>query len=446
MKIAVFGAGYVGLVHSAVHAEVGHDVICVDEDAHKVALLMDGKIPIYEPGLSGIVSATRQSGHLLFSTDHRKAVLHAEIIFIAVGTPEGVHGKADLSQVNSVAQTMSEWLLPGTIVVMKSTVPVGTSDHVRTLIELSLERAGRSVHFDMVSNPEFLKEGAAVQDSKKPDRIILGLNASRAEAKMRALYRAFNRNHDRIIVMDIRSAELTKYAANCMLATKISFMNEMANIAECVGADIENIRRGIGSDPRIGYHYIYAGCGFGGSCFPKDLSALIQTIVQTPLTPHILQAVLRVNEQQKQLLYRKVQSYYKGKLAGKTAALWGLSFKPNTDDMRHAPSCDLMIALWKSDVIVQAYDPQAMPAAEKCYGECEQLKLVHSKEAALDNADFLVICTEWKNFWAPDFQKISQMLKDRVIFDGRNLYDPEVLPAFGITYIGIGRGTYIERS
>ncbi|AWL11250.1 UDP-glucose 6-dehydrogenase [Saliniradius amylolyticus] len=444
MRVTVFGVGYVGLVQGAILAEVGHDVTCVDVDQDKVALLNNGGIPIYEPGLEPIVKENLAAGRLHFTTDAKEGVQRAEVIFIAVGTPPDEDGSADLKYVLSVARTVAEHMQEHKIVINKSTVPVGTADKVRASITETLRQRKVELSFDVVSNPEFLKEGAAVKDCMSPDRIILGTESSNSEKVLRRLYAPFNRNHEKIIVMDVRSAELTKYAANCMLATKISFMNEIANLAEKFGADVENVRRGIGSDPRIGYHFIYPGCGYGGSCFPKDVQALIRSANAVGYQARVLESVEAVNYAQKEKLFGYISDYFDGQLDGKTVALWGLSFKPNTDDMREAPSRVLMEQLWEEGATVQAYDPEAMEETQRVYGGRNDLRLMGTKEAALSGADFLVICTDWQAFKAPDFELIKQQLAQPLIFDGRNLYDPQQMHELGIHYFGIGRGQSIK--
>jgi UDPglucose 6-dehydrogenase len=439
MKVAVFGIGYVGLVQAAVLAEVGHDVVCVDVNTERVENLKKGIIPIYEPGLTPLVERNYEAGRLQFTTDAEFGVKHGKIQFIAVGTPPDEDGSADLQYVLAVAKTIATYMESPKIVVDKSTVPVGTADKVAECIAAVLKTRGVSLDFDVVSNPEFLKEGAAVADCQRPDRIVIGTDSAVAESKMRELYAPFNRNHEKLIVMDVRSAELTKYAANCMLATKISFMNEMANLAEKLGADIEKVRLGIGSDPRIGYHFIYPGCGYGG-CFPKDVQALVRTAEKVGYTPELLRSVEAVNGRQKEKLFSHLQSYFNGDLAGKRIALWGLSFKPNTDDMRDASSRVLMENLWAAGAIVQAYDPEAMNETQRIYGTRADLNLMGTKESALNGADALVVCTEWNAFKAPDFDLIKETLNHAVIFDGRNLYDPAILEEQGIAYYGIGRG------
>lgn len=439
MKITVFGTGYVGLVQSAVLAEAGHAVVCVDIDEARINQLKQGIVPIYEPDLENLVRTNYAKKRLRFTTVAREGVRHGEIQFIAVGTPPDEDGSADLKYVLAVAQSIATEMDGYRCIVNKSTVPVGTADKVRETVRDILASRQCEMEFDVVSNPEFLKEGAAVSDCQKPDRIILGTDNLRAERLLRELYAPFNRNHDKIIVMDVRSAELTKYAANCMLATKISFMNEMANLAELLDADIEAVRRGIGSDPRIGYHFIYPGAGYGGSCFPKDVRALIRTAENAGFFPDVLQAVELRNTMQKQVLYRKVHQFFGGDLKGKVIALWGLAFKPNTDDMRDAPSRALMEALWSDGATVQAYDPKAMGEARRIYGQHPGLRLMDAKDAVLDGADALVIVTEWQEFRAPDFAELTAKLKYPVIFDGRNLYDPAQLSAQGIAYFSIGR-------
>jgi UDPglucose 6-dehydrogenase len=439
MKIAVFGTGYVGLVQGAVLADAGHTVICVDIDENKLARLRKGEIPIFEPGLEPIVKSNFAEGRLLFTSDAKEAIEQSEVQFIAVGTPPNEDGSADLKHVLAVAKTIATHMTGYTVVVDKSTVPVGTADKVTDMIAQTLKARGVDFAFDVVSNPEFLKEGAAVADCQRPDRIIIGTENAQAENTLRELYEPFNRNHDKVIVMNVRSAELTKYAANCMLATKISFMNEMANIAELVGADIESVRQGIGSDQRIGYHFIYPGAGYGGSCFPKDVSALVKTSEGLGYTPWILNAVESRNQAQKHVVFEKIQRYFKDGLKNKTFALWGLSFKPNTDDMREAPSRVLMEALWQAGARVQAFDPAAMEETQHIYGDRPDLMLCGTKEAALMGADALVIMTEWKNFRVPDFERMKSALKTPAIFDGRNLFEPARMRERGFDYFSIGR-------
>lgn len=444
MKVTVFGIGYVGLVQAAVMAEVGHDVMCIDVDQKKVDRLKEGHIPIFEPGLTPLVASNYEAGRVDFSTDAALGIEHGEVIFIAVGTPPDEDGSADLKYVLAVAETIAEHMSSPKIVINKSTVPVGTADKVSAKISNTLEKFSKSVAYDVVSNPEFLKEGAAVNDCMRPDRIILGTNSETAEKKLRELYSPFNRNHDKIIVMDIRSAELTKYAANCMLATKISFMNEMSNLAEVFGADIENVRRGIGSDPRIGYQFIYPGCGYGGSCFPKDVQALARSATAAGYTARVLEAVEEVNYAQKEKLFEYISRHFSGDLKGKTVALWGLSFKPNTDDMREASSRVLMESLWAAGAKVKAFDPEAMEETQRIYGIREDLSLMGTKEAALEGSDFLVICTEWQEFRAPDFELIKEKLSIPLLFDGRNLFEPARMMEYGLHYYAIGRGLSVK--
>ncbi|MBP7003008.1 UDP-glucose/GDP-mannose dehydrogenase family protein [Amaricoccus sp.] len=439
MKITVFGTGYVGLVQGAILAEVGHDVLCVDVDETKVAALTKGVIPIYEPGLEEIVKRGHADGRLNFTTSAAEGVGHGEVQFIAVGTPPDEDGSADLKYVLTVAATIGEHMAAPKVVINKSTVPVGTADKVAAKLKSVLDARGSDLAFHVVSNPEFLKEGAAVADCMKPDRIVIGTASREAEEILREVYAPFNRNHDKIIVMDVRSAELTKYAANCMLATKISFMNEIANLAERLGADVEAVRQGIGSDPRIGYHFIYPGAGYGGSCFPKDVKALIQTARGIGFDPKVLQAVEDRNDAQKEVIFEKIARHF-GDLKGRTIALWGLAFKPNTDDMREAASRVLMEALWAAGAKVQAFDPEAMEETQRIYGDRPDLLLVGTKEAALKGADALVVMTEWQAFRAPDFDAIAEKLSDKVIFDGRNLYDPARMARKGFAYYAIGRG------
>lgn len=440
MKVTVFGTGYVGLVTGTCLADVGHDVLCVDIDQNKVDNLKNGIIPIFEPGLDSIVKQAVQNGLLNFTTDMDLAVNHGELQFIAVGTPSGEDGSADLQYVVAVAKTIGQRMSGYKVVVNKSTVPIGTAEKVSDALASELKSRGVQVPFDVVSNPEFLKEGAAINDFMKPDRIVVGTASEKAEKLLRELYAPFNRNHDRMIFMDVRSAELTKYAANAMLATKISFINEMANLAEKLGADIEQVRNGIGADPRIGYHFIYPGCGYGGSCFPKDVKALINIAKNVDYQASLMESVDKVNQAQKGKLFAYINQHFSGNLKGKTFALWGLSFKPNTDDMREAPSRVLMEALWAAGAQVQAYDPVAMDETQHIYGLREDLKLVGTKEAALEKADALVICTEWKIFRAPNFELIKSKLANPVVFDGRNLYEPERMLEYGFEYYAVGRG------
>ena len=444
MRIAIFGTGYVGLVTGTCLAEVGHDVVCVDIDQAKVQGLKQGVIPIFEPGLQPMVKANHAAGRLDFTTDAATGIAHGEVIFIAVGTPPDEDGSADLQYVLAVARTIGRHIDKPTLVVNKSTVPVGTADKVRAAIAMELEARGSDAVFDIVSNPEFLKEGDAVNDCMRPDRIVVGAESHRSIETMKRLYAPFNRNHDRFVTMDVRSAELTKYAANAMLATKISFMNEIANIAERVGADIEHVRNGIGSDPRIGWHFIYPGAGYGGSCFPKDVQALARTAQQHDYDARLLNAVEAVNESQKGHLFELIQRHYDAvgneAIRGKTFAVWGLSFKPNTDDMRDASSRRLLAQLWEAGAKVRAYDPKASHEAARIFGQREDLELCDSASAALQGADALVVVTEWKQFRSPDFGRLRSTLGDAVIFDGRNLYSPPEVEAAGLAYYGIGRG------
>lgn len=440
MKITIFGTGYVGLVTGACLADVGHDVLCMDVDQAKIDMLKNGHIPIYEPGLEGIVKHTVEAGRLAFTTDAQEAVKHGTLQFIAVGTPPDEDGSADLQYVTAVAKSIGQYMDDYKVIVDKSTVPVGTGDKVKAAVRAQLDSRGLELEFDVVSNPEFLKEGAAITDFMKPDRIIIGTDSDRAADVLREVYYPFNRSHDRMIFMDIRSAELTKYAANSMLATKISFMNEIANLAERLGADIEAVRRGIGSDPRIGYHFIYPGCGYGGSCFPKDVQALARTASDCGYDARLLNAVEAVNYAQKHVLFDKISHYFGGDLKGKVVAIWGLAFKPNTDDMREASARTLMENLWKAGATVQAFDPEAMEETQRIYGDQKGLSLCGTKEQALRGADVLTICTEWKEFRSPDFAAIASALREPVVFDGRNLYEPEMLERHGLIYYAIGRG------
>ncbi|VUX54948.1 UDP-glucose 6-dehydrogenase [uncultured Woeseiaceae bacterium] len=444
MRLTIFGSGYVGLVIGACMAETGNHVVCVDVDEDRINRLNAGEVPIYEPGLDDYLQRNRESGRLEFTTDVARGVDHGLFQFVAVGTPPDENGSADLQHVLDVAKSIGEHMSDYRIVVDKSTVPVGTADKVKATIQKALDDRQESIEFDVVANPEFLKEGAAIDDFMKPDRIVIGTDNPRTTELLRALYEPFTRNHDRVISMDVRSAELTKYAANAMLATKISFMNELANIAECVGADIENVRVGIGSDPRIGYHFIYPGAGYGGSCFPKDVRALAQLAAANGYDATLMDMVEEVNNRQKNRLFEKLSTHYEGDLKGKTIALWGLSFKPKTDDMREATSRVLMEALWKAGATVQAYDPAAMDETDRLYPDHNGLKLCETAYAALNRADALAIVTEWQEFRSPDFNLIKQELKDPVVFDGRNIYDPRMLQSLGITYYGIGRGQSVR--
>jgi UDPglucose 6-dehydrogenase len=440
MRLTIFGSGYVGLVTGACFAEVGNNVLCVDVDQRKVEMLKRGESPIYEAGLDELLKKNIAAGRLNFTTDAAEGVRHGVFQFIAVGTPPDEDGSADLRYVLSVAEAIGHTISEYRVVVTKSTVPVGTADKVRATIDSTLASRGAHAEFDVVSNPEFLKEGAAIADFMKPDRIIVGTDNPRTAELLKALYDPFTRSRERMIVMDVRSSELTKYAANAMLATKISFMNELANLAERVGADIEKVRLGIGSDPRIGYHFIYPGCGYGGSCFPKDVQALARSASDHSFEAWLLQAVEAVNNRQKSVMLEKLKRHF-GNLAGKTIAVWGLAFKPNTDDMREAPSRMLMEGLWAAGAKVRAYDPVANEEAQRIYAQRgDELTLVGSSMDAVRGADALAIVTEWQEFRSPDFDAIKAELADPVIFDGRNLYDPGFVKRFGLKYYAIGRG------
>lgn len=444
MKITIFGSGYVGLVTGACMAEVGNDVVCMDIDQDKIERLKKGEIPIFEPGLETMIRENQNAGRLHFTTDAAEAVAHGLFQFIAVGTPPDEDGSADLQYVLAVAKSIAENMEDYRIVIDKSTVPVGTADKVRDVMSQTLAERGRELEFDVVSNPEFLKEGAALQDFMKPDRIVIGTDNPRTAELLKALYAPFNRSHERIYAMDIRSAELTKYAANAMLATKISFMNELANLAEKLGADIEHVRQGIGSDSRIGYSFIYPGCGYGGSCFPKDVKALERTAREVGYQAELLTAVENVNKRQKQRLVEKIKSHYQDDLEGKKFALWGLAFKPNTDDMREAPSRVVLEALIAAGAEVRAYDPEAREEARRIYHDLPGLTLCETQSEAIHQADALVIVTEWKQFRSPDFDQLQQQLEDKVVFDGRNMYEPALLRQHGLTYYAIGRSTESE--
>jgi UDPglucose 6-dehydrogenase len=439
MKITVIGTGYVGLVSGTCLADVGNDVLCLDVDAEKIRILNSGGIPIFEPGLEAMVARNKAAGRLRFTTSIEEAAAHGAIQFIAVGTPPDEDGSADLQYVVAAARSIGRHMTDYKVVVDKSTVPVGTADKVRAAIAEELQKRNADLPFAVVSNPEFLKEGAAIEDFMKPDRIVVGSNDARATDLMRQLYAPFQRNHERLIIMDVKSAELTKYAANAMLATRISFMNELANLAEKLGADIELVRQGIGSDPRIGYHFLYPGCGYGGSCFPKDVQALERTAREAGQELKVLQAVEAANEAQKGVLTAKIVRRFGADLSGKTFAIWGLAFKPNTDDMREAPSRVLIADLLARGAKVRAYDPVAMHEAQRVCGAEPGLGYANSPMAALDGADALVIVTEWKEFRSPDFAAMKSSLKSAVIFDGRNLYDPAVPRAAGFEYHAIGR-------
>ena len=439
MKITLIGAGYVGLVTGTCLAEVGNNVLCLDVDPHKIATLKSGGIPIYEPGLEDMVRRNVAAGRLDFTTDIAAAVQFGDIQFIAVGTPPDEDGSADLQYVLDAARNIGRHMNGFKLVVDKSTVPVGTADRVRATIAETLASRGLEVDFCVASNPEFLKEGAAINDFMSPDRIVIGTDSERATQLLRRLYAPFQRNHERLVVMDVRSAELTKYAANAMLATRISFMNELALLAEKLGADIERVRQGIGSDPRIGYHFLYAGCGYGGSCFPKDVQALRRTAQEDGAPLRILDAVEAANEAQKRILVEKLKSRFGAQLDDRRFALWGLAFKPNTDDMREAPSRVIMEALWAMGATVAAYDPAAMPETRRLYGEHPGLMLAPHPMDALRGADALLIVTEWKAFRSPDFAAMKALLRQPVIFDGRNLYDPAAMRREGFEYFPIGR-------
>jgi UDPglucose 6-dehydrogenase len=445
MRVTIFGSGYVGLVTGACLADAGNHVVCVDIDARKIERLTQGEIPIHEPGLETLIRRNSEAGRIEFTTDAARGVEHGLFQLIAVGTPPDEDGSADLRYVLGAARTIAGHMSRYCVVVTKSTVPVGTADKVRREIESTLRTRGVGIEFDVVSNPEFLKEGAAVQDFMKPDRVVLGTDNSRSMELMRALYEPFTRSHDRLMVMDIRSAELTKYAANAMLATKISFMNELANLAERLGADIEKVRLGIGSDPRIGYSFIYPGTGYGGSCFPKDVRALIRSAREVDHEPEILAAVESVNTRQKEVLVEKMRRHFGERLKGCTIALWGLAFKPNTDDMREAPAQTIIDRLLQAGARVRAYDPVAAAEAARIYADKQGFELARNAYEAVEGADALAIVTEWQEFRSPDFERLKQLLKTPLIFDGRNLYDPAMVGRFGLTYHAIGRGRPDER-
>lgn len=439
MRVSIYGSGYVGLVTGVCLAEVGNNVLCVDVDEEKIAKLKQGILPIYEPGLESMLKKAMDFGKIDFTTDMDRAVADAEIQFIAVGTPPDEDGSADLQYVLSVARTIGGRMQGRKVVIDKSTVPVGTADKVAGAIKEELAARGLEMDFHVVSNPEFLKEGAAISDFMKPDRVVVGTDNPYATDMMRELYQPFSRNHEKLIVMDVRSAELTKYAANAMLATKISFMNEISQLSERLGADVEAVRMGIGSDPRIGFKFIYPGCGYGGSCFPKDVKALERTAREVGFDAKVLAAVEGRNDLQKEVLFDKVSKHFDGDVSGKTVAIWGLAFKPGTDDMREAPSRVLMEALWDAGAKVVAYDPESMGETRRIYGERDDLSLVARPDDVLDGADALVVCTEWKIFRSPDFEDMKGRLKAPVIFDGRNLYDPQRLRDYGFAYYAIGR-------
>jgi UDPglucose 6-dehydrogenase len=439
MKVSVVGTGYVGLVTGACLAEMGNDVLCLDVDPNKIRILEEGGIPIHEPGLDQVVARNVKAGRLSFTTDIARAVAHGTIQFIAVGTPPDEDGSADLQYVIAAARNIGRLMTDHKVIVDKSTVPVGTADKVNAAVADELAKRGVEIHYSVVSNPEFLKEGAAVDDFMRPDRIVVGADDEQAITLMRALYAPFQRNKERLIVMDVRSAELTKYAANAMLATRISFMNELALLAEKMGADIEQVRQGIGSDERIGTHFLYAGCGYGGSCFPKDVKALIKTASGADQELLVLKAVEAANERQKTVLVNKVVKRFGADLTGKHFALWGLAFKPNTDDMREATSRVVLAELFERGATVTAYDPVAMEEAQRIFGNDPRLTYAANPNEALQGADALLIVTEWKEFRSPDFDKIKAMLKSPIIIDGRNLYEPELVKQAGLTYDSIGR-------
>ncbi|AIN57277.1 UDP-glucose dehydrogenase family protein [Pseudomonas soli] len=444
MKITIFGTGYVGLVTGACLADAGHKVMCVDVDRGKIAGLQRGVIPIYEPGLKQIVEENIAQARLSFTTCAEEAVAFSTLQFIAVGTPPDEDGSADLQHVLAVAETIGWYMTDPKVIVNKSTVPVGTADKVRAQINGQLHARQVELAFDVCSNPEFLKEGSAVEDFTRGPRIIVGSESPAVRDLMRECYAPFTRNHDKMIFMDVRSAELTKYAANAMLATKISFMNEIAQLAERMGVDVEQVRLGIGSDPRIGFQFIYPGCGYGGSCFPKDVQALVRMADQCDYDAQLIRSVENVNNRQKKVLFEKVQSAFAGELIGKRIALWGLSFKPNTDDMRDAPSRDLMEALWEAGAQVVAYDPVAMNETRRIYGERADLAFVDSPDEAVQGADALVICTEWKSFRTVDFGRLKQALSQPVVVDGRNLFDPRLVKSAGLRYYAIGRADSLK--
>ncbi|MFZ5723708.1 MAG: UDP-glucose dehydrogenase family protein [Pseudomonadota bacterium] len=444
MKITVFGTGYVGLVTGACLADVGHQVLCVDVDREKIERLRQGVIPIFEPGLEAVVKRCYQDGSLRFTTDAAEGVRHGVLQFIAVGTPPDEDGAADLQYVLKVADTIGRHLEQYAVIVDKSTVPVGTAEKVGATVRAALAQRGVEREFAVCSNPEFLKEGSALEDFAKAARIIVGTDSDRVRKLMRECYAPYNRNHDKLMFMDVRAAELTKYAANAMLATKISFMNELSQIAERLGVDIEQVREGIGSDPRIGYHFIYPGCGYGGSCFPKDVKALSRIARDVGYNAELIDAVEHVNVRQKGVLFAKLDKAFAGQLAGRTVAVWGLSFKPNTDDMREAPSRDLLASLWAAGARVRAYDPEAMHEAKRLFGNRPDLELCATRNAAVEGADALAICTEWKAFRAVDFGWLRQQLKAGVVVDGRNLYNPADVREAGLRYYAVGRGDSLE--
>ncbi|WP_308363911.1 MULTISPECIES: UDP-glucose/GDP-mannose dehydrogenase family protein [unclassified Microbulbifer] len=445
MNVTIFGVGYVGLVTGACLAQVGNRVTCVDIDATRIDDLCNGRCPIFEPGLPELLREGMQNGRLQFTTDSAAALEKAELVMIAVGTPPDEDGSADVRHVLAVARTLGRQLRHTVTVAVKSTVPVGSCDRVVAVIREELDKRGANFPVEVASNPEFLKEGAALKDFNKPDRIVVGSDSSQAQRQFRTLYAPFNRNRDRLMFMSVRSAELTKYAANALLATRISFINEIANIAEHMGADIEEVRQGIGSDPRIGHHFIYPGCGYGGSCFPKDVRALAAAARNSGYRAGLLAEVENVNQRQKRTLFHKLEELFDGDLRGRTIAIWGLAFKPETDDMREAPSRELMEQLWRAGARVRAYDPVAMEQCRRIYGEREPLVLCDSAEKAADGADALAICTEWRCFWAPDFAELKECLRRPLIVDGRNLFQPDYMRDQGFSYHGIGRGESLAR-
>lgn len=444
MNVTIIGTGFVGLPMAAALSEVGNNVICLDTDAKKIEKLQKGIMPIYEPGLEPMVKKNVEAGRLEFTTDYKKAVDHGCVLFVAVGTPPDEDGSADLQFVLSVAKSIGENMEEYKIVADKSTVPVGTAEKVRAAVQEALDARSLDLSFDVVSNPEFMAEGRAVADFKQPDRIVVGTDSEKARNILRKLYAPFNRSHDRLIEMDIKSAELTKYASNAMLATKISFINDLALLAERLGADIESVRKGMGADPRIGHHFIYPGPGYGGSCFPKDVKAIIKTAKDNGKDMRVLQAVEEVNADQKKVLFEKVSKHFKGNIAGKTFAVWGLSFKANTDDMREASSRVLLESLWEAGAKVQVFDPQAMEETERIFGNREDLMFASDMYEALKGSEGLIIVTEWEVFRSPDFDKIGELLEEKNIFDGRNLYDIEDMKERGFVYYGIGRGESLK--
>ena len=440
MRVTVIGAGYVGLVTSACFADVGNDVLCIDTDPKKIECLNRGEIPLREPGLDVIIARNSTAGRLKFSMSYHDAVAHASLIFIAVGTPSSEDGSADLSGVLSCAHGLGQKIVRDTLVVIKSTVPVGTNDQVLAALQKELQQRGSNVKVRIASNPEFLKEGAAIDDFMRPDRIVVGVNDSTSADVLRALYVPFNRNRDRLFVMDVHSAEFTKYAANAMLALRISFMNEMANMADRLGVDIEEVRYGIGADPRIGPHFLYAGMGFGGSCFPKDLRALVRLADGIGEPALLLRSSIEVNERQRGILFEKIKAFFGGDIQGKTIALWGLAFKANTDDMREAPSITLIDLLTRFDARVRAYDPAAIDNARQIFKTNQGIEFTASAREACDGADVLAVITEWLEFRSPDFEWLAATLTNKALFDGRNLYNPTFVRANGLQYFGVGRG------